>query len=288
MGILLFMAPYAKYIHSAALAGVIMVVAYSMVDKNAFRKVFKSNKNDAAIMTITFATTILAPELEYAIYAGILISLFLYLKDNGHATVHMLSLSDKEGNKIIETSVQPKSNLPLSLPIDIIQLDGNLFFGNSSDLEEKLNLTRGNARVYILKFKGVSLIDITAMEVIENFIERVHHERKKILLCGIQPELKEKMQRCHLTKCVGESNIFLAGNEAYQSLQKSLHLAEALLGEITLPEPVAAVEAVPSAAASPPILKVPPLKRLAGWMEKFLQEPFYQAETIKMQINTKS
>ncbi|MTI84474.1 MAG: SulP family inorganic anion transporter [Firmicutes bacterium] len=295
MGILLFMAPYAKYIPSAALAGVIMVVAYSMVDKNAFRKVFKSNKNDAAIMIITFATTILAPELEYAIYAGILISLLLYLKDNGDATVRMLSLSGKEGKKIIETNVQPKSNLPLGLPIAIIQLDGNLYFGNSSDLEEKLSLTRGDARVYILKFKGVSLLDITAMEVIENFIERAQHEGKKVLLCGIRPELKEKMQRCHLTKCVGENNIFLAGNEAYLSLQKSLQRAEALLKELTLPGPVAAVEAVPSAlgaspsaAPPPPIAKVPRLKRLAGWMEKYLQEPFYLAETIKMQISTKS
>jgi len=288
MVILLFMAPYAKYIPSAALAGVIMVVAYSMVDKMAFRKVIKSNKNDAAIMTVTFLTTILAPELEYAIYAGILISLFLYLKDNGQATVRMLSLADKEGSKIIETNVQPKSSLPLGLPIAIIQLDGNLYFGNASDLEEKLSLTRGNARVYILKFKGVSIIDITAMEVIENFIEKVQHDDKKVLLCGIRPELKEKLERCHVTKCVGEHNVFLADNEVYKSLTSSLCRAEALLSGITAAEPAAAVVAMAREAATPVIAKDSPLKRMAGWVERALQEPFYQAELLKTQINLRS
>ncbi|MFA7467639.1 MAG: SulP family inorganic anion transporter [Desulfotomaculaceae bacterium] len=288
MVILLFMAPYAKFIPSAALAGVIMVVAYSMVDKNAFRKVFKSNKNDAAIMTVTFLTTILAPELEYAIYAGILISLFLYLKNNGHATVRMLSLFDKEGSKISETNVQPKSSLPLGLPIAIIQLDGNLYFGNASDLEEKLNLTRGNAKVYILKFKGVSLIDITAMEVIENFIEKVQHEGKKVLLCGICPELKESMERCHITNCVGEHNVFLADNVVYKSLASSLRRAEALLSGIALPEPAAAVVAMPREAAATLITKDSPLKRLVGWVERSLQDPFYQAEILKTQMNLRS
>lgn len=281
MVILLFMAPYAKYIPNAALAGVIMVVAYSMVDKNAFRKVFKSNKNDAAIMLVTFVTTILAPELEYAIYGGIIISLFLFLKDNGNATVRMLSPRDRGGSRFIETDVQHKSSLPSSLPIAIIQLEGNLYFGNASDLEEKLNVTRGNARVYILKFKGVLLIDITAMEAIENFINRVQQEGKKVLLCGIRPELKEKMEKCHITKCVGEHNVFLADNEVYKSLASSLYRAEALLSGITVPEPVAATVAIPRETASPIIVKDSPLKRLAGWVERSLQEPFYQAELFK-------
>ena len=276
MVILLFLAPFAKFIPNAALAGVIMVVAYSMVDKEAFKKVFRSNKNDAAIMTITFLTTILAPELEYAIYGGILISLILFLKDNGSASVRMLSLLEKEGS-FIETDLQRSVHSPIS----IIQLEGNLFFGNSADLEEKLANAYGTARVYILKFNAVTMMDVTAMETVENFITRVHKEGRKVLLCGVRSELKEKMERCHMIGHVGESNIFLAENEVFKSLKSSIRQAEILLKDISLPEPV--VQIAEKVAAIPVAAPVALSKRVAGWMEKTLQEPFYQAELLKTQ-----
>lgn len=276
MVILLFMAPFAKFIPNAALAGVIMVVAYSMVDKEAFKKVFRSNKNDAAIMTVTFVTTILAPELEYAIYGGILISLFLFLKDNGNASVRMLSPLKKD-DSFIETDIQRTAHAPIS----IIQLEGNLFFGNSSDLDEKLANAYGTAGVYILEFKAVTMMDITAMETLENFIARVHREGRKVLLCGVRRELKEKMERCHMIGHVGESNIFFAENEVFKSLKNSLHRAEVLLKGISLPEPV--VQTAEKVAAIPAAAAVSPFKRISGWMEKFLQEPFYQAEMLKTQ-----
>lgn len=289
MLILLFMAPYAKYIPNAALAGVIMVVAYSMVDKEAFKKVFQSNKNDALIMTVTFVTTIIAPELEYAIYGGIIISLLLFLKDNGHATVRLLSLMDNEGNKIVETEVGHKIISLPSLPITIIQLEGNLYFGNSSDLEEKLNSVYGSAGIYILKFKSVSMIDITAMEIIENFINRVHGEDKKVLLCGIKPDLKEKMEKCHITSCVGEQNIFLAENEVFKSLRSSLRQAEAILHGTALPASVFVENkaVIPSKVAEPIAPTATSLQKIASWVEKFLQEPFYQAEILKAQVHNR-
>jgi len=126
------------------------------------------------------------------------------------------------------------------------------------------------------------------MEVIENFIEKVQHEGKKVLLCGICPELKENMERCHITNCVGEHNVFLADNVVYKSLASSLRRAEALLSGIALPEPAAAVVAMPREAAATLITKDSPLKRLVGWVERSLQDPFYQAEILKTQMNLRS
>lgn len=293
MVILLFMAPFAKYIPNAALAGVIMVVAYSMVDKKAVKKVFQSNKNDALVMSVTFLTTILAPELEYAIYGGILISLLLFLRDNGNATVRMLSLLDNEGNRFIETEIGSKPGNLISPPISIIQMEGNLYFGNSSDLEEKLNSAYGHAGIYILKFNSVSYMDITAMETIENFIIRAKREGKKVLLCGIRPGLKEMLERSHIVGHVGLNNIFLAENEVFKSLRSSLRQAEAMLRGAALP--LQAFEAVERAAiqegyeTKPGIsTAVSPLKRITGWMERFLQDPFFQAEMLKVELNARN
>lgn len=245
--VLLALSPYARYIPNASLAGVIMVVAYSMVDKNAVRRVFKSNRNDAIVMSITFLTTIFAHELEYAIYAGIIVAIVLYLRDTGAATVSRLVPSiDKEG-KFIEYKLDSTPIHHINKDVSIVQLEGNLYFGLCADLEEKLNSAYPDSRVVILRFKGVSLVDVTALEVIEHFVTRAVKEKKKIVLCDIKPRVADLMRRTHIFTLVGQENIFLSEEELLASSFKALDKANSWLQE----EPSQTSDSVPLAGQKP-------------------------------------
>ena len=81
--VLLFFAPFAKYIPSACLAGVMMVTAYNLINTNEIMKVVKLGKfkSDSIAMWVTCFATILLPNLSYAIYLGIGLSIALYLRD---------------------------------------------------------------------------------------------------------------------------------------------------------------------------------------------------------------
>ncbi|GBF33047.1 sulfate permease [Desulfocucumis palustris] len=233
--LLLFFAPFAKYIPNASLAGVIMVVAYTMVDKNAVSKVFKSNRNDAIVMTITFLTTILAPELEYAIYSGIAISILLYLKETGAASVVRLAPVNGSPGQLVEYHTACGNGQPVNSTISVVQLDGNLYFGSSADLEQKLNDVYSDARVLVVKFTGVTMMDITSLEVIEGFISRVLKEGKKVLLCDVRPSIKRMMEKSHILSMVGEGNVFVTEEEVLASSAKALEKADAWLrGEIDI------------------------------------------------------
>ncbi len=233
--ILMFFAPFAKYIPNASLAGVIMVVAYTMVDKNAVSKVFKSNRNDAIVMTITFIATILAPELEYAIYSGIAISILLYLKETGAASVVRLAPMGGSPGQLVEYHTACGNGQPVNSTISVVQLDGNLYFGSSADLEHKLNGAYSDARVLVIKFTGVTMMDITSLEVIESFINRVMKEDKKVLLCDVRPSIKRMMEKSHIISMVGEGNVFVVEEEVLASSAKALEKADAWLrGEIDI------------------------------------------------------
>ncbi|MFZ5590948.1 MAG: SulP family inorganic anion transporter [Bacillota bacterium] len=226
--ILFFLAPYAKYIPNASLAGVIMVVAYSMIDKKAVAKVFKANRNDAIVMLVTCFTTILAPELEYAIYAGIAISILLYLRDTGSASVRKLAPVNGDPLNLVEAAptVAAGSN------ISVVQLEGNLYFGSSADLEEKLNQAYDTgSKVYVLRFNGVTGADVTALEVIENFIHRALKENRKVLICDVRPAIFNTMQKMHIVDLVGRENIFLSEQEVMAASSKALDKANAWLRE---------------------------------------------------------
>ncbi|WP_114638021.1 SulP family inorganic anion transporter [Desulfolucanica intricata] len=223
--VLIFLAPYAKYIPNAALAGVIMTVAYSMIDKKAIRKVLKTNKNDAFVLCITFLMTVLAPELEYAIYSGVALSLLLYLKDTASVSVKRLVPVKDSNGKFVEYEVGAKYDQSQSSPISIIQIEGNLYFGSSSDLESKLDAAHSDSKVVIVRFKGVSAIDITSLEIIENFVHKTLHEGKKVMLYGVNQQVKEQLEKGHVISLVGEDNVFMSEEDMFVPSAKTLEQA---------------------------------------------------------------
>lgn len=199
--VLIFLAPFARYIPNASLAGVIMLVAYTMVDKKALKKVLTTNRNDAIVLLVTMLTTIFTPHLEQAIYAGVAISILLYLKDSGAASVISL-----ESNK----------------SISILQLEGNLYFGSSADLDKKLSEFYTDSEVFLIRFKGVSIIDITALEVIETFINRSLQENRRVILSGITPKIQKMLNKMRIIELVGKENIFIEDEEVLVPSGKAL------------------------------------------------------------------
>ncbi|AEF94036.1 sulphate transporter [Desulfotomaculum nigrificans CO-1-SRB] len=230
--VLIFFAPYAKYIPNASLAGVIMVVAYSMIDKKAVAKVLKTNRNDAIVLVVTALTTILAPELEDAIYAGVAISLILYLKDSGVASVRTLTPVQASDGRFVEQEFNGQRSISGEQPISIIQLEGNLYFGSSADLENKLNNAFNDAKVFLIRFKGVGVIDITALEVIEAFINRAQSDGRKVILSGVDAKLYKMLEKMHIVHHIGEENIFMSEDEVFASSGKALEEASSFVRSV--------------------------------------------------------
>ena len=91
----------------------------------------------------------------------------------------------------------------------IIQLRGNLYFGSASDLERKLSNAFNGTSAYELRFSGVTLMDVTCLEIIESFINRVLGDGKRITLTGINPQINTMLDKAHITEHVGKANIFM-------------------------------------------------------------------------------
>ncbi|MFZ5644635.1 MAG: SulP family inorganic anion transporter [Bacillota bacterium] len=283
--ILFFLAPFAKYIPSAALAGVIMVVAYSMIDKNAVKKVFTSNRNDAAVLAVTFLATIFSPELEYAIYSGVAISILLFLKNTGSAGVRLLEGAG--AGRYEETEIESTDGLTRN--IAAIELEGNLYFGSSMDLEDKLSRAyAAGSRVFILDMSHVSFIDITSLEIIETFIKRASGEGKRVMLSGVRPEIYKSLKSAHLVGLVGEENVFRSEKDIIGSLLRTFTAAELYLKGRLEPATHEPVEEPPVPVPAAASQKGRGLAGdLLGVFERLFQEPFLQAEIYAVDVMLK-
>ena len=227
--VLLFFAPYAKYIPTTCLAGVLMVTAYNLVNKEEIMKVVKLGKfkSDSLAMWVTCFATILLPNLSYAIYLGIGLSITLYLRDTNKVPVKLLIPLQGEESQIIETEIE---TVPKKVDILIIELEGNLYFGSAEDLEEKLDGLVDKSKVFILRMKHVTSIDITSLNALKIFIRSVKESGGSVIICGVRSNINSMLLKSNFDSDIGIDNKFmLSENEIFASSSKDLERARAVL-----------------------------------------------------------
>ena len=227
--VLLFFAPYAKFIPNACLAGVMMVTAYNLVNTKEIMKVVKLGKfkSDSLAMWVTCFATILLPNLSYAIYLGIGLSIALHLKETNTVPVKILIPRQGIDSQIIETEIEV---IEEKVDILIIELEGNLYFGSSEDLEDKLEMLVNKSRIFILRMKHVASIDITSLNALQVFIRSVKESGGSVIVCGVRANINTILMKSNFDQDVGVDNKFmLSENEIFATTSKDLERARAVL-----------------------------------------------------------
>ncbi len=156
-------APLVGRIPKPALAGVLLVVAWTMVDKSAIARVIRTSRLDAIAMVGTFVATLVLP-LEFAVLAGVLLSLALFVGQESIPRVYHV-VPDREFRHFHE---DPQADTCPQAAFFNIQ--GPLFFGAVHHVEESLrrNLHAHPGQVnLVLRMHGVNLCDTSGIEMLE-------------------------------------------------------------------------------------------------------------------------
>ena len=196
--IVLFLAPLASKIPLAVLSGILIKVGFDILDYRFLKILNKITKQDLLIMLTVFLLTIFV-DLIMAVGVGITISSIL--------AVYQVSKTTQI--KITRSKV--------SFDIEIIKINGSLFFGTASHLDEKLGKIRDTKRV-ILDCKNVSFLDISAIFTLEEIIEKFRTKGLEIILV-----LKYRHKRKILT--LDTANLF-KNIKIYHSLDDAINYAQ--------------------------------------------------------------
>lgn len=226
--VLVFFAPYAKYIPSPCLAGVLIVTGYNLIDKKEIKKVVKAGilSSDSIAMWVTCILVIVLLNLDYAIYTGIALSIVLYLKDTNKAPLKLLIPAQGKDAQIIEQEIEALNE---KVDVLIIQPEGNLYFGAATDLGEKLNRLVNKSRVFILRMKYVTTIDLTSLTALRVFIRNVREAGGILIISGVKPNLDSMLKKLNVESDVGVDNIFMSENEVFASSTHALEKARTAL-----------------------------------------------------------
>jgi SulP family sulfate permease len=224
-GIFLLFAPGAKYVPMAALAAVLFVIAYGLIDWRYIFNVWRANPSDAVVLLATLTATLVI-SLEYAIFVGIFLNIALYLRKASR--LHMNEMVDSQAGPLMERPVTDRSG---QKAIVFFQLEGDLFFGVADELQNRLNNVRASGvRVVILRLKRTHWVDATVLNVLDQFTQSMKQEDRHVLLCGVRPELHNVMKRYGLASTIGEDNIFETQLGVFTSAKQAVRRARELVG----------------------------------------------------------
>jgi SulP family sulfate permease len=216
--ILLLIAPLTAYLPIPAMAGILLLVAYNLIDFHHITTIIRTSRQEAAVLAVTFLATLLV-ELEFAIYVGVLLSLLLYLNRTSHPGFVTL-VADHEGQRQRFVNVERK-DLPECPQLKILRVDGSLFFGAVNHFAEELHaVTRESpeqAHILIVG-GGINFIDVAGAETLANEAHRLHLEGRKLYLCSLKGEVVETLHRGGYVERIGEENILGSKTAAIRKL----------------------------------------------------------------------
>jgi SulP family sulfate permease len=212
-GIICFLSPIVSQIPLAALAAVLMMVAWNMSELNHFIRLMRAPAGDVAILVAAFFLTVLV-DITFAIAVGMILASFLFMKrmSDFSKTVPLTSIFRERGSEFPERS-DPEAISAKKIPegVEVFEIQGPFFFGAADMLRDLANLS---PKVFILRMRHVPMIDASGMHALKEFHQRCLKQNTFLLLSGVQPQTAQDLKQFGLTALIGEQHMFPHIDEA--------------------------------------------------------------------------
>lgn len=216
MLIVLFVAPFTAYLPLPAMAGLILLVAYNLIDFGHIRTILNAGKRETTVMLITFFSTLFL-DLEFAIYIGVIFSLVLYLRATSKPRlVELTPDPDFHNNKLINVE---RKDLKMCPQVKIIRFDGTLFFGAIEHALDEIEIfTADSPKFVVFVLSGVNLIDMSGAEMLTSISKKMQLQGKVLYLGGVKRPVREYLEKGGFDKVIGQGRIFIDEEDALQAV----------------------------------------------------------------------
>ncbi|MBK6598816.1 MAG: SulP family inorganic anion transporter [Proteobacteria bacterium] len=183
---ILVAAPLASYIPLACLAGVLVVVAWNMVEKQALATLVRASWGDAIVVLATLALTIFR-DLAEAIIVGSVLGMLLFIKRMSETTAvetHTPFVAEDTADNAAGGRSPYDSRETADPKVLIYRISGAFFFGAAASIGSILERIGDQHRHLIIDFSAVPFVDSTAANTIDGLVRRAAQRGVSVVLSG--------------------------------------------------------------------------------------------------------
>jgi SulP family sulfate permease len=231
LAIVLFAAPLVKSVPLAALAAILMIVAYNMGDWEEIPEILKLSAADIAVWLITLTLTVIA-DLTFAVEVGMVLAALMFIrKVSRTTTVSRVTLDYVE-----ESRVHVLQGKDIPAYATVFRIHGPFLFGATDKFAEIFEQMDRLPPIVILRLRNMTAIDATGLGAIEDLADQLHESRRSLILCGAREQPAQLMMQADFERHVGAENICASIHDALQRaavIYEALHSAKAEIGSVT-------------------------------------------------------
>ncbi|MBN3563143.1 SulP family inorganic anion transporter [Aliamphritea spongicola] len=220
MLIVLLVAPLTAYLPVAAMGGVIMMVAYNLVDFHHIKKIMVASRPEASVLIITFVSTLFL-ELEFAIYLGVLLSLVLFLAKTSTPEITEMSLNTEQ-RRFVDARNGKGEQCP---QLKVLRVEMSIYFGSVNHIQnriEQIAAQEGVERILIICL-GINFIDMSGVDLLVSLDGKLKAKGGGLYFFGMKPGVMENAAKLGLVDDIGEDRFFANKSSAISSIFPELN-----------------------------------------------------------------
>lgn len=200
LGFMFVAAPLASWIPLSALAAVLAIVAWNMVEKEQFVAILRASRSEATVLMATFLVTVLR-DLTEGIAVGVVLGSVVFM----HRMAQLVEVTTRES--IIEedrpdgapsdrTAYEPQNGGE----IVVYRIAGPFFFGAASQIAVVMEQIGTPPKAYILDLSSVPLADQTAAQTIITFAKKAKRHDARVMIAGARRDVVRTLLKAGLDR----------------------------------------------------------------------------------------
>ena len=194
LAFMLLAAPLAAYVPLAALAGVLLVVAWNMAEKQQFATLFRASRGDAIVLLLTFLLVVFK-DLTTGILVGFAAGALLFLHRMAQAVAVEQPAPQVEEDKgdYVNGRRPYDARLATDPDVAVVRISGAFFFGTAGAVGAALDRIGEHPRACIIDFSAVSLLDSTGAATIDGFVRNAERRGTRVYVAGASRSVRRTL-----------------------------------------------------------------------------------------------
>ncbi len=222
--LLLVLAPAAALLPLPAIAGLLVLAGWGLIDFGQMRLYLRTSHQEAAVLGTTLLAALLIP-LEFAILVGVFASLIVYLNRTSRPAMRSVAPDPRHSERKFAAT---RDGLPECPQLKILSIEGSIYFGAVEHVETHLDMLRDLTRQQknlLIVARNVNFVDVAGAEALAREARKRRQEGGWLYLQGLRQPVEDVLRNSRLLSEIEPQRVFRAKNEAIGAIFGTLDRA---------------------------------------------------------------
>lgn len=219
LAIALVAAPLAAYLPVAAMAGILFIVAWSLIDWHHIGQILRRHPRERVVLLVTWLGVLI--DLEKGLFFGIVVSLLFYLYRTSQPAIEerappTVGLGDPQRKMVAASAIDPPCP-----QLAMLRVRGSIYFGaveHVRDALHRVDETDPRRKWVLLLAQGVNFVDLAGAQWLADEARRRRAIGGALFIVGAQPAVQQMLERSEQLADIGADRLIAHKGDALRAV----------------------------------------------------------------------